>query len=64
MKESQKTICLVRNIAEQKQYEELMKYVAEHNDLTNLPNRRRLLADLEFAINKEDLKILLCYLLT
>jgi diguanylate cyclase (GGDEF)-like protein/PAS domain S-box-containing protein len=46
MKQSQNTICVVRDITEQKSYEEYMKYTAEHNDLTNLPNRRRLLTDL------------------
>ncbi|MCL6572909.1 MAG: EAL domain-containing protein [Bacillus sp. (in: Bacteria)] len=46
MKESQKTICIVRNITEQISFEKFMKHAAEHNDLTNLPNRRRLLADL------------------
>ncbi|WP_147534386.1 sensor domain-containing protein [Bacillus marasmi] len=46
IKESKNTICFVRDITEQKNYEEHIKYIAEHNDLTDLPNRRRLLADL------------------
>ncbi|WP_235714630.1 PAS domain-containing protein [Neobacillus dielmonensis] len=46
IKESQNTICIFRDITEQKNYEEFMKYAAEHNDLTNLPNRRKLIHDL------------------
>ncbi len=53
MKESQNTVCVVRDITEQKSYEEYMKYTAEHNDLTDLPNRRRLLTDLT-AIKKAE----------
>jgi diguanylate cyclase len=54
IKDSKKTICIVRDITVQKMYEASMKYVAEHNDLTNLPNRRRLLDDL--ACMKENSK--------
>jgi diguanylate cyclase len=52
IKESKNTICIVRDISEQKNYEELMKFAAEHHELTELPNRRRLLADL--AAKKEE----------
>lgn len=54
IKESKTTISVVRDITEQKSYEEVMKYTAEHNDLTNLPNRRRLLTELTFC--SDDLK--------
>ena len=46
IKETNKIISVVRDITKQKQFEEFMKYKADHNDLTNLPNRRRLLHDL------------------
>nr|WP_246628997.1 EAL domain-containing protein [Mesobacillus maritimus] len=45
--ETKKTICLVRDITEQKEYEDQMRKMAEHNELTNLPNRRRLIKDLK-----------------
>ncbi|WP_273122865.1 sensor domain-containing protein [Metabacillus sp. HB246100] len=41
-----KVICVVRDISEQQQYLANIKYVAEHDVLTNLPNRRKLLVDL------------------
>lgn len=44
--ETQKVICVVRDITEQKQYIDHIKQIAEHNDLTMLPNRRRLLLDI------------------
>jgi diguanylate cyclase len=53
IKESQNTICVVRDITVQKNYEEHIKYIAEHNDLTGLPNRRRLLSDLDYCENND-----------
>jgi diguanylate cyclase len=52
--DTKKTLCVIRNISERKQNEEYMRYIAEHNELTNLPNRRRLLIDLEKS--KEEAK--------
>lgn len=54
IKETQKTILVVRDITEQKKAEEFMKFKADHNDLTNLPNRRQLLHDLNN--NQEEMK--------
>jgi len=50
IKETQKIIAVFRDITKQKQEEDYMKNKAEHNELTNLPNRRRLLHDLEKVI--------------
>jgi diguanylate cyclase len=41
-----KFICVIRDISEQKQYLENIKHVAEHDVLTQLPNRRKLLFDI------------------
>jgi len=49
-----KTICVVRDISEQQQYIDYIKQVAEYNDLTHLPNRRKLLSDI--SKSKEELK--------
>lgn len=47
IKGSKKMICVVRDITEQQQYLNYIEHVAEHNDLTKLPNRRKLLSDLD-----------------
>ncbi|QCR31906.1 GGDEF and EAL domain-containing protein [Lysinibacillus sp. SGAir0095] len=43
---TQKMICIVRDITEQKQYLNYIEHIAEHNDLTKLPNRRKLQSDI------------------
>ena len=43
IKETKKTILVIRDITQQKQQEAFLKSKAEHNELTNLPNRQRLL---------------------
>lgn len=47
LNETQKTLVIIRDITKKKQYEAMMKYKAEHNELTHLPNRRKLNQDLE-----------------
>ena len=47
LKETQKTILVFRDITQQKLQEEFLQHRAEHNELTNLPNRHRLLNKLE-----------------
>lgn len=47
LRETQKTIVVIRNITKKRQEEVVAKHKAEHNELTNLPNRRKLLMDLE-----------------
>lgn len=47
LRQTQKTLVIIRDITKKKQYEEMMKYKAEHNELTHLPNRRKLTNDLE-----------------
>jgi len=42
----QKVISVTRDITEQKQYIEYIEYIAEHNDLTKLPNRHKLFIDI------------------
>ena len=49
IKETHKTIIVIRDLTKQKQQDAFMKNKAEHNELTNLPNRRRLLSDLDKA---------------
>lgn len=44
---SKKMICVVRDITEEQQYLNYIEHVAEHNDLTKLPNRRKLLSDID-----------------
>ncbi|BAK16336.1 predicted signal transduction protein containing a membrane domain, an EAL and a GGDEF domain [Solibacillus silvestris StLB046] len=44
---SKKMICVVRDITEQQQYLNYIEHIAEHNDLTKLPNRRKLLSDFD-----------------
>lgn len=46
IKETNKMIFLIRDITNQRINEEYMKFIAEHNELTKLPNRRQLLSDL------------------
>lgn len=46
LEDTQKIICVVRDISEQKQYLNYIEHVAEHNELTKLPNRRKLLKDI------------------
>lgn len=49
---TQKFICVVRDITEQKQYLNHIEYIAVQNDLTKLPSRRKLLSDInEFKKN-------------
>ncbi|MFC4558409.1 putative bifunctional diguanylate cyclase/phosphodiesterase [Virgibacillus kekensis] len=52
IKETQKIIGVVRDISKQKQHEEYMIYISEHNELTKLPNRRRLHKDLAVCENQ------------
>lgn len=59
IKETQKIILVIRDITKQKQEEENMKNKAEHNELTNLPNRRRLLQDLNTGIEEAKVMSLL-----
>ncbi|WP_062052121.1 diguanylate cyclase domain-containing protein [Bacillus sp. JCM 19034] len=47
IKDTNKVLCVVRDITHHKQQMDQIQYIAEHNDLTDLPNRRRLLRDLE-----------------
>ncbi|PMC36656.1 GGDEF domain-containing protein [Bacillus sp. UMB0899] len=47
-----KFICVVRDISEQQQYLNNIKHVAEHDALTQLPNRRKLRSDIK-KIKKE-----------
>ena len=47
LRQTRKTLVIIRDITKKKQYEEMMKYKAEHNELTHLPNRRKLTNDLE-----------------
>lgn len=47
LNETQKTLVIIRDITKKKQYEAMIKYKAEHNELTHLPNRRKLNQDLE-----------------
>ncbi|EPD52311.1 diguanylate cyclase (GGDEF) domain-containing protein [Paenisporosarcina sp. HGH0030] len=47
LNETQKTLVIIRDITKKKQYEAMVKYKAEHNELTHLPNRRKLNQDLE-----------------
>ncbi|MFD1039842.1 EAL domain-containing protein [Virgibacillus byunsanensis] len=59
IKENNKMICVCRDITKQKQYEEYMTYISEQNELTKMPNRRRLHKDLEgFKQKLNDLSIL------
>lgn len=59
IKENDKIICVFRDITKQKQYEEYMRYISEQNELTKMPNRRRLYTDLEICKQKlNDLSIL------
>lgn len=59
--ETSKVICVFRDITEQKQYVEYIKHIAEHNDLTKLPNRRKLLADIDKS-KKESMNISLLFI--
>lgn len=47
IKDTNNFVSVVRDITKQKQYIHSMKHIAENNDLTNLPNRRKLFMDLE-----------------
>lgn len=51
---SKKMICVVRDITEQQQYLNYIEHIAEHNDLTKLPNRRKLLSDLDNTKNESN----------
>ncbi|MFP7474246.1 EAL domain-containing protein [Niallia taxi] len=48
---TKKFICVVRDITEQQQYLNYIEHIAEHNDLTKLPNRRKLLSHIN--LNKK-----------
>jgi diguanylate cyclase len=50
--DTKKVICVVRDLTEQKQYVDYIKHIAEHNDLTKLPNRRRLLNDIQKSMEE------------
>lgn len=52
IEESKKVICVIRDITEQQQYLNYIEHIAEHNDLTKLPNRRKLLSDLDNTKNE------------
>jgi PAS domain S-box-containing protein len=52
LNETQKILVIIRDITKKKLYEEMRKYKAEHNDLTHLPNRRKLNNDFETFTDK------------
>nr|WP_272508325.1 EAL domain-containing protein [Paenisporosarcina quisquiliarum] len=52
LNETQKILVIIRDITKKKLYEEMRKYKAEHNDLTHLPNRRKLNNDFETFADK------------
>lgn len=54
IKETQKVICVVRDITEQKKYIDYIEHISEHNDLTKLPNRRKLIEDLNISMNESE----------
>lgn len=54
IKETQKVICVVRDITEQKQYIDEIKHISEHNELTKLPNRRKLIDDINKSFNESE----------